>query len=215
MKSQDILLLLKIVSISKQETNASAPLPPPAGNSWTDWVASEDELSEDELLSPPDERGALPGDIHSVRSLSLLTGISKSEVANALARCYYSGLAKPSRATSKPTVNTQALTEFLIYGIRYVFPVKPQNLVRGIATGMTAPVFSGTLKSLGEQTPVWPDPKGKTSGLSVEPLFKSVPKAVRSDPQLYILLALVDSIRLGLPRERSLAIDMLSQALKD
>jgi hypothetical protein len=36
-----------------------------------------------------------------------------------------------------------------------------------------------------------------------------VPYAVRRDPELYALLALVDAIRLGNPREANLAADLL------
>jgi len=213
MKSQDILLLLKLIALSKQEPHSLEPSALSPCEDWTDWDVAEDV--EDEISLPPNKSKVEQGDLYSVRSLSLLTGISKSEIANALARCYQCGLAKQSRNTAKPSVNTRGLGEFLVYGIRYVFPVKMQSFARGIATGMTAPVFGGVLKSLGDQTPVWPDPKGNTSGLAVEPLFKSVPMAVRKDPQLYILLALVDSIRLGLPRERTLAIEMLEKILKD
>lgn len=46
-----------------------------------------------------------------------------------------------------------------------------------------------------------------------EPLFKSAPYAVRQDAELYALLALVDAIRIGQPRERNLAIKLLGKHL--
>lgn len=214
MKSQDILLLLKLVALSKQGPSPTTSVVG-SRDEWRDWDDHEDPDLLIDFSSPYCKTKDIESDLFSVRSLSSLTGISKSEISNALNRCYQCGLAKTSRGSSTPSVNTRGLLEFLVHGVRYVFPVRMQELTRGIATGMTAPVFGGELKSAGEQTPVWPDPKGNTSGLAVEPLFKTVPMAVRKDPTLYILLALVDSIRLGLPRERNLAISKLESILKE
>ncbi|MCY1382295.1 hypothetical protein D9M69_703050 [compost metagenome] len=50
-------------------------------------------------------------------------------------------------------------------------------------------------------------------GQAVEPLFKSCPRAVERDPVLYELLALVDAVRLGQPRERKLAIELLHERM--
>jgi hypothetical protein len=209
MKSQDILLLFKLVSVAQQEHESHRE--EAAGNwlrvkDWEDWS---------------DEDGDLPGtatksdrDPYSVRSLSLATGISKSEVSKALNRCYNSGLAKPSRNTGSPAVNVKALGDFSIYGLRYVFPAELGSMTRGIVTGMTARIFPDTLFSAGVQSPVWPDAKGNTMGLAVIPLFKTVPYAARKDPRLYAFLALIDSLRLGLPRERNLAAETLDKLLK-
>jgi len=46
-------------------------------------------------------------------------------------------------------------------------------------------------------------------------LFKSVPDAARHDPELYDLLALVDAIRLGNPRETGIAQQQLENVLKE
>jgi DNA-binding transcriptional ArsR family regulator len=210
MKSQDIFLLLKLCSISRQ--GRDLPNPSLAQEGWQDWMASEVDDSSANLENSLNEEAL--SDMYSVRALAGQTGISKSEVSNALNRCYQSGLAKPSRVDGTPSVNTKALQEFIVYGIRYVFPVAPQGLTRGITTGLTAPVFKGELISGGDMPPVWPDPNGATSGLSVTPLFKTVTYAIRKDPGVYALLALVDSIRLGLPRERNLAISKLEQLLR-
>ncbi len=217
MKSQDILLLLKLVSLTKQEhQRQDDQVLRDLGTSlkdWRDWSDGDDDLSQQLDLGFPRHKQETI-DPYSVRSLSTLTGISKSEVSNALNRCYQCGLAKLSRDKATPSVNTKGLEELIIHGIRYVFPAKMRELTRGIATGLTAPIFGGELRAAGQQIPVWPDPKGNTSGLAVEPLFKTVPMAVRRDPTLYVLLALVDSIRLGLPRERSLAALKLEELLR-
>ena len=49
-----------------------------------------------------------------------------------------------------------------------------------------------------------PDPMGNSRGLIVEPLHPNVPKAAKKDSYLYELLALVDALRIGGPREVSL-----------
>lgn len=150
----------------------------------------------------------------SMRALEQSTGISKSEVSNALNRCIAAGLAKLERNSGIPRTNTRALNEFLGHGLKYVFPVRPGPIVRGLATAHAAPVLAGKLLSGGEHIPVWEDAHGSDMGQAVEPLFKSVPSAARQDEGLYAMLALVDAIRLGNEREASLARELLEQQLR-
>jgi hypothetical protein len=72
-------------------------------------------------------------------------------------------------------------------------------------TAWAAPVLSGKISASEQMPPVWPDPDGKVQGTAVQPLYPSVPHAARRDPALYDLLALVDALRIGRARERSLA----------
>lgn len=67
--------------------------------------------------------------------------------------------------------------------------------------------------STGEFQQVWPDARSDDSGLAVEPLFKTAPEAAQKDPDLYALLALVDAIRVGQPRENRLATELLKERL--
>lgn len=211
MKSQDIFLLLKLISLEQGQGSLPSALESPA-DKWQDWDEDADvDLFGEPLLAKLQMPNSDP---YSVRSLASATGISKSEVSNILTRCYANGLAKLQR-NGLPTSNRKGLEEFLVYGLKYVFPVKMLGLTRGIATGLTAPVFGGELRAPSEQTPVWADPKGATSGPSVEPLYKTVPFAVRRDQTLYMLLAVVDSIRLGLSRERNLAVLKLHELLQN
>ncbi len=201
---------MKILSlhIQREEMEVSAG----ATQAWQDW---DEEAAIHTDVSPgmPDEyfTNAWLGQQFSVRGLSASTGISKSEVSAALKRCVAVGLAKPDRLTQWPTVNKPWLWEFLVHGIRFVFPVQTGELTRGIATGVGAPVLANKLMTAGELLPVWPDPLGRTMGLAVMPLFKTVPLAVKRDPRLYALLALVDAIRLGRPREHQFAAGALKQ----
>jgi len=61
--------------------------------------------------------------------------------------------------------------------------------------------------------PVWPDASGTTHGIALAPLHPSVPDAARGDDRLWELLALVDAIRIGNARERSIAGDELKKRL--
>ncbi|MEX1828203.1 transcriptional regulator [Luteibacter sp. CQ10] len=201
MKSQDLLLLLKIASLTRPETPFALRT-----EGWQDW----------ERLYDPDDSHAeapaatsLPSDApvdFSVRGLALSTGISKSQVSISMRHCIDIGLMIAAREGA-PSVNRRGLFEFLVYGARYVFPVRPGAPTRGIATGVSAPVFQGKLYTAADSmaAQVWPDPRGNTMGQAVTPLSASVPFAVRQDPTLYALLALLDAIRLGAARERGIA----------
>lgn len=208
MKSQDILLLLKLVSLHKSEA-ADVRLEG-VRTAWPDdWQDWDDEMGDPYAPALMDGISERLDQTYSVRNLEHETGISKSQVSASLKRCFDVGLAKRDRKSGLPRANTKALFEFLVFGVRYVFPAKAGELTRGIGTSFAAPVLEDKLMSGGDLVPVWPDAKGNRKGLSVTPLYQSVPYAVRRDPELYALMALVDAIRLGNPREANLAADML------
>jgi hypothetical protein len=106
------------------------------------------------------------------------------------------------------------LKEFLIYGVKYAFPVHRGGLVRGMPTAHAAPPLKEQMAESSDPPPVWPDPEGAVRGLEFSPLSKNVPAAARRDPKLYELLALVDAIRDGRAREREIAISELEQRIK-
>ena len=175
-------------------------------NNWKDW---DDDL-EDENVYDRVTATALVTE-YSMRALAVSTGISKSEVSLALKRCYNVNLAKIDMESDLPQVNSKALLEFIVHGLRYVFPAKKGEITRGIATASGAPILQGKIMTAGELISVWPDAHRKTKGQALQPLYKTVPKAVRRDPLLYGLLALTDAIRIGSARERNLAIDQLNK----
>lgn len=182
---------------------------------WQDWEDSVEIAPglKDPLVSTPEAYELYLVSLYTARSLELATGISKSQVSISLKRCMKTGLARKDRKTGLPRVNTQALFEFIYYGLKYVFPATPGEITRGIATAFAAPVLDKKLFSAGEFIPVWPDSHGSTKGQAIEPLCKSVAYAVRRDPEIYAYLALIDAIRIGQPREANLAAKMLSQRL--
>ena len=141
--------------------------------------------------------------------LSSELGMSASEIHSSVRRGAVAGLIDPkSRMPLR-----KPLEEYLLFGVRYAFPAKRGPVTRGIPTSYAAPALAEYFRAQDDLPPVWPDPHGSTKGYALEPLFKPITKAVRQDPQLYQLLALIDAIRDGRARERKLAEDKLRSLL--
>lgn len=105
-------------------------------------------------------------------------------------------------------VNRRNLTEFVLHGLKYVFPVKPGAPQRGIPTASAAPKLTGQLISAGDDIYVWPYFEGHKRGLAIKSLFRSAPEAALKDERLYDYLSLTDAIRIGGPRESGLAREL-------
>jgi len=211
MKSQDVVVLLKLVSLHTELFCGDSEENGLLEFSWRfhDWSDNgKDFYEEPSIIDEYIERR------FSMRSLENDTGISKSQVNLSLKRMIDVGLVKVDRKLAVPKTNVKALLEFLAYGIRYVFPAKEGELTRGIATSIAAPVLQGKLMTSGDFSPVWPYAKGNSKGLAIEPLHPKIFQAVRKDPRMYAYLALTDAIRLGNPRERNFALDTLQQLFK-
>ncbi len=162
-KSQDILIILKIVSLGSK--------------SWR-----MIDLAHDLDLSP-------------------------SEVSLGLERLKLSGLLDSEK--KKPYYS--ALLEFLIHGLKYVFPVDVGSIQRGVPTAHS--YGSSPKKIVSEQCYIWPSEEGTMRGISVSPLYEKVPFAVAKDEKLHRLLALIDSLRIGRVREQNIARLELEKAL--
>ena len=139
----------------------------------------------------------------SFNKLAVELCMSPSEVHAAAKRALAARLAVKEGNHIWP--NIRNLEEFLFHGIQYVFVPERGELNRGIPTAHAAPPMSSIIIPDNEPPPVWPDPEGEVRGESFSPLYKSAPKAVKNDAQLYELLALVDAIRGGRAREREIA----------
>jgi hypothetical protein len=137
-------------------------------------------------------------------------GLSASAVHRSVDRASESGLFNRSRRA----IERASLQEVLAHGVRYFFPPVWGGEARGIPTAWAAAPLSSQLAHSGENPPVWPSPDGKVRGIALEPLDPRVPGAVIRDEQLGELLALVDAIRIGSARERSLAAKELGLRLK-
>ena len=184
LKPQDVVLLLKLLSCSKEEL--------------AEW---------------------------SQNQLAVHLCISLSEVNAGIKRLRQSGLIRQMRRTQKLIgrlsgrsylpVN-KACEEFLISGVKYVFPVELGEYTRGMATSYAAPVFKKQIMIGQDPVPVWPFAEGDQRGLALAPLYHTVPKSLSQYPDqaFYDLLALIDAIRQGRARERNIAIKLLQERLK-
>ena len=144
---------------------------------------------------------ALGGLRHSYADLGIQLGMSASEVHAAVRRLIASRLVDPETKD----IRREALRNYLMHGVPHAFPGRLQDITRGMPTAWAAPVMAQKTVAGDQVLPVWPDPEGSVQGAAVEPLYGSVPEAARRDPDLYALLALVDVLRIGRARERSLA----------
>ena len=64
----------------------------------------------------------------TAKELSATLQISEAEIGHSIRRSRYAGLLMGSGRLATGQVARQALYEFLLYGIKYVFPVKPGHL---------------------------------------------------------------------------------------
>ncbi|MCZ7647527.1 MAG: hypothetical protein M5U26_20095 [Planctomycetota bacterium] len=142
--------------------------------------------------------------------------MSPAEVHKSALRAQDAGLLSilAQRRGSRKTVNRKALEEFLLHGLRYVFPAQLGPITRGIPTGYAAPFFPEMVGAGADPVPVWPCAEGKVRGMAFSPLYRSVPQAARKDEALYKLLAYVDAIRGGRAREREIAERELVKMLR-
>lgn len=150
--------------------------------------------------APPAER--------TFTKLAEALGLSASEAHSAVKRATRSGLVDAgSRAVRK-----DALLEFLVHGLRYVFPPEWRGLTRGLPTSFAAPPLAAEFAA-SDLPPVWPHPEGTARGEGLAPLYKSAPNAALRDPHLYEWLALVDALRAGRARERRRAVQEVQRRL--
>jgi len=170
----------------------------------------------------------------SMAALGIDLGLSPSEVHAALVRCRTSGFLQPAlmptgspealsaqdrlltgrrtRGSERP--NVTAITEFLVHGLKYVFPAKLGELTRGVPTSYAAPPLNKLIAQGQDPPPVWPYLAGQERGAAMEPLYRTVPFAALRDPLLYELLAIVDALRDGRARERKVAEEQLRERLR-
>ena len=141
------------------------------------------------------------------KDLAAALYLSTSEVSGSLARSAISGLID----TDKKKIRVQALLEFLNYGLPYVFPQHPGNISRGIPTAHSHPYMQQQFAT--ETLYVWPNANSTTRGVSIQPLYPGAVKAALHDEELYLMLALVDVLRVGKVREKKVAFAKLKKLM--
>lgn len=149
-----------------------------------------------------------PADTYGAMAARL--GVSTSTAHGSVARLLTSRLAYTSAHAMAIMADGPAI-DFLVFGAPYAFAPETVPQARGIVTGLKAlpgEAIPGSALEL-----VWPSRLGDARGIGVTPLVPAAPDLPDRDPRLYRLLALVDALRLGDARERTLAHELLRAEL--
>jgi hypothetical protein len=145
----------------------------------------------------------------TVRSVGEPLGMDPAGVHRALQRLEQAGLLD----ATNHRVNRSNAEEFLVHGLKYLFPARQEGLTRGVPTAWAAPPLSDELVQVDEPPPVWPDAHGEVRGVALQPIHENAVAVARRDPVLAEKLALLDALRLGDGRVRSLAAKRLRERL--
>lgn len=139
--------------------------------------------------------------------------MSASEAHASVKRAVASGLAvAPARGEWSPV--RPNLLEFMVHGVRYIWPATPGPVKRGVPTAFGAEPLASHLAVAPGEAPVWAHPTGSAKGPTLSPLYRTAPQAALADPALHRLLALLDALRVGRARERNLAATLLDAELR-
>jgi hypothetical protein len=136
--------------------------------------------------------------------------LSPSETHGAIKRLEKASLFDP--VLEKP--KQDAMEEFIIHGLKYVYPAEMGPQTRGIPTAHAAVPMSKLVVSEANDIVVWPSADGKKRGQSLKPLYRTAPEASAVDPNLYEFLTLIDCLRVGRAREQALAKEELIKRIR-
>ena len=149
----------------------------------------------------------------SYKTLAAQLHISAAEVHAATRRASDAGLLSIFSPRGRAVCRTKFL-DWLVYSVAINFPAHLGPVTFGTPTGLTA-VNLPTIRTHADDLPfVWPGSVGTTRGLSIKPLYKSVPVSTMNDPVLHECLALVDLLRIGRVREKEAAASRLRHLLR-
>ena len=141
------------------------------------------------------------------KDLAASLQISASEISDSISRSEYAGLIGSDRRT----VQIKEVENFIRYGLKYAFPIKPGAILTGKGTAQSAPTVR--LDSPPTEHYVWPDPEGRQKGMIIIPLFPGAVYASGKDHRLYEMLALCDVMRLGTKKEIDVAARLLNNLI--
>lgn len=155
---------------------------------------------------------AHPGKTWTYAELGEALSMSTSETRASVNRAIVCGLAR-AKESGQWAIRRPALLEFLLHGVRYVWPAIPGPTTLGIGTSYSTEPLASHIRASPNDALVWAHPSGNLLGPSISPIYCTAPQAAQIDPMLHELLALVDALRIGRARERRLAADFLRSAL--
>ncbi len=129
------------------------------------------------------------------------TFLSASEITESIKRLKLSSILNSERK-----VIENNFLEFIVYGLKYAFPAKIGMPCIGIPTAHSGKFLKKRINTQKSDLYVWPYQNALTRGVSIEPLYKTLPKIALNDDFMYKYLALIDLIRIGRSREKNIAI---------
>jgi DNA-binding MarR family transcriptional regulator len=135
--------------------------------------------------------------------------ISQSEVSKALTRLAFSGLLDESKRHPA----RRSIYDLLVSSIKFIIPVKPGRVVKGIPTAHSAEPLKE--KIISDLNYVWPSAKGTMRGEGIEPLYPNLSRSVGGDKKFHEFMALIDVLRVGKVREVEVAKKELKKRIID
>lgn len=147
---------------------------------------------------------ALPrGDAWTQAAFAQELGLPQPAMTRSLQRLAEAGLwDRAARA-----VDVAGAEGLLVHAARFLVPPRLGPPARGVPTAHSAPPLASELAA--NEALVWPDDEGNAMGTSLAPLHPAAPAAARRNARLHEMLALVDALRVGRVRERTLATRLL------
>jgi hypothetical protein len=141
--------------------------------------------------------------------LAAQTGLAPSAVHGSLKRAASAGLV--IFRDGRPAVLKPQLKEFVLGGAKYAFPAVHGRVSKGVPTAYAAAPLNTVIAPSSDPVPVWSHKDGTVRGVSLAPLYPTVPEAALRDENLYAALSLFDAYRSGQARERAAAQKMLEK----
>lgn len=136
--------------------------------------------------------------------------MSSSEVHAAIQRS--GGVGLFNKKDRRPV--THALYEFIVHGLKYVFPPSVGAITQGIPTAFGHESYFNKIILSNHDMYVWPHVEGAGHGMALSPLYRAVPDACLRDPALYEAMAHIDSISIGRAREVKFAGERLKRMFR-
>jgi len=149
--------------------------------------------------------------IMSVRDLAEMISISAGEVSKSTKRLVTARLAV--ERNGKVFAESNAMLEWLCYGVRYAYPQEYGGYGRGMETSWNCKILKSEMIPPSPAL-VWPIPQGSVEGILIEPFHRSVPMVAEQDKSLYGVLSLIEAIRGGKPRELVIARKLLTDLIR-
>jgi hypothetical protein len=155
---------------------------------------------------------SLADDDWTFRSLADKLEVPHASVQRGLARAAEAELFLPgSRGVHLPNFE-----EFLVHGVRFLAPARLGAVVPGVPAAWAASPMVDLIRESGDALPpVWPAAEGRVRGQALEPLHPSAVVSSAAFPEFGEILAIIDCLRAGDVRVRSVAADAVIRALRE